>query len=137
MRISTFEADVTPPIGAPLCYSLVVPAAQVSSPLLARGIVLYPSGQQPIVLCAVDWLGIGSASHDAWRTSLALAAGTNPQRVAVQTVHQHDAPGDDRAAAALLPTGRKALLTPVDFCIAAQQRVAAAIGVAKPERVTH
>ena len=137
LRISTFEADVTPPIGAPLCYSLVVPAAQVSSPLLARGIVLYPSGQQPIVLCAVDWLGIGSASHDAWRKSLALAAGTNPQRVAVQTVHQHDAPGDDRAAAALLPTGRKALLPPVDFCIAAQQRVAAAIGVAKPERVTH
>ncbi len=137
LRIATFEVDVTPPIGAPLCYSLVVPAAQVSSPLLARGIVLYPGGQQPIVLCAVDWLGIGSASQDAWRNSLALAAGTIPQRVAVQTVHQHDAPGDDRAAAALLPAGRKALLTPVDFCIAAQQRVSAAIHVAKPTPVTH
>ncbi len=137
LRIATFEADVTPPLGAPLCYSLVVPAARVESPLLARGVVLYPNGQKPIVLCAVDWLGIGSASHDAWRDSLALAAATSPDRVAVQTVHQHDAPGDDRAAAALLPTGRKHLLTPADFCLAAQQRVAAALRVAKPLPVTH
>ncbi len=137
LRVATFEADVTPPPGAPLCYSLVVPTASIESPLLARGIVLYPDTQKPIVLCALDWLGLGSASYDAWRASLARAAGTTPDRVAVQTVHQHDAPGDDRAAAAALPAGRTHLLTDVDFCVAAQQRVAAAVRVAKPQPVTH
>lgn len=138
LRVATFEADVTPPVGSPLCYSLVVPAARTESPLLARGIVLYPSGQPPIVLCAIDWLGIGSTSHSAWRNSLAQAAGTQPMRVAVQTVHQHDAPGDDRAAVALLPAGRRdGLLSPVDFCVAAQERVAAAIRAAQPQPISH
>jgi len=138
LQLSTFSVDVTPPKGAPLCYSLVVPVAEVESPLLAKGVVLYPAGQKPIVLCAVDWLGIGGDSHLYWRSTLAKAVNTTPDRVAVQTVHQHDAPGDDQGAAALLPDDiRKGLLTPVDFCRAAANRVAAAIRTAKPTPVTH
>ncbi len=132
LRMATFSVDVTPPIGAPLCYSLVVPATAVETPLLAKGVVLYPSGQAPIVLCAIDWLGIGNDSHLDWRTRLAQALRTTPDRVAIHTVHQHDAPGDDRAALAFAPPGT---LTPGDFCRAAVARVAAAARNAKPQRV--
>ena len=138
LRLATFSVDVTPPAGAPLCYSLVVPAERVETPLLAKGVVLYPDGQKPIVLCAVDWLGIGGDSHLHWRATLAKAVRTSPDRVAVQTVHQHDAPGDDRGAAALIPADiRPGLLTPVEFCLQAVERVAAAIKAAKPSPVTH
>jgi hypothetical protein len=138
LRLSTFSVDVTPPKGSPLCYSLVVPSERVESPLLAKGVVLYPQGQKPIVLCAVDWLGIGGESHLDWRTRLAKAAGTTPDRVAVQTVHQHDAPGDDRGAAALLPANLPpGMLTPVEFCRTTVARVAQAIRAAKPTPVSH
>ncbi len=138
LRVATFSVDVTPPTGAPLCYSLVVPVERVETPLLAKGVVLYPGGQKPIVLCAVDWLGIGGDSHWHWRATLAKAVKTTPDRVAVQTVHQHDAPGDDRGAAALLPANiRAGLLTPVDFCRQSVERVAVAIRAAKPAPVTH
>jgi len=53
--------------------------------------VLLGAGE-PIVLCAVDWIGIANESQDAFRETLAKAAGTTPQRVAVHTLHQHDAP---------------------------------------------
>ncbi|WP_051670791.1 hypothetical protein [Bryobacter aggregatus] len=138
LRVATFEADVTPPKGSPLCYSLVVPAERVEAPLLAKGIVLYPSGQQPIVLCAVDWLGIGNGSHEQWRKTLARAARTSPDRVAVQTVHQHDAPGHDESAYVHLPAARREmLLNPAAFCRTSIDRVASAIRNAKPEAVTH
>jgi hypothetical protein len=138
LRLATFSVDVTPPAGSPLCYSLVVAAERVESPLLAKGVVLYPDGQKPIVVCAVDWLGIGGDSHRHWCATLAKAVRTSPDRVAVQTVHQHDAPGDDRGAAALIPADiRPGLLTPVEFCRQAVERVAAAIGTAKPLPVTH
>jgi len=138
LRLARFSVDVTPPTGAPLCYSLVVPVERVESPLLAKGVVLYPDGQKPIVVCAVDWLGIGGDSHSHWCATLAKAAKTTPDRVAVQTVHQHDAPGDDRGAAALIPANiRAGLLTPVDFCRQAVERVAVAIRTAKPVPVSH
>lgn len=134
LQIATFSVDVTPPPGSPLCYSLVVDAERADKPLLAKGVVVFPAGQQPIVLCAVDWLGIGGESHLAWRQSLARAARTTPDRVTVHTVHQHDAPGDDLGAARFIPSG---MLTPVTFCNAARQRVAATIRSAKPVSATH
>lgn len=134
LRIATFSADVTPPIGAPLCYGLVIPAATIVDKLLARGVVLFPAAERPIVLCAVDWLGIGNASRDRWRAQLAKAAGTIPARVALHTVHQHDAPGDDDSAHALLPAGVP--LTDAQFTHAAATHVAAAIRAAKPVPVT-
>ncbi len=134
LRLATFSVDVTPPLGSPLCYSLVLDAERVEAPLLAKGVVLYPSRQKPIVLCAVDWLGIGGDSYVDWKTRLATAAGTTPDRVAVQTVHQHDAPGDDRGALLLAPKGT---LTPGEFCSTAVGRVADAIRAAKPVSITH
>lgn len=95
VRLATFQVDVTPPLGAPLCLGGVEPVKQIDDPLSARGIVLFPGDELPIVLCAVDWVGIGNSAHDAWRAALATAANTTADRVAVQTLHQHDAPGCD------------------------------------------
>ena len=95
LSAATFKIDVTPPLGSPLCDALVKPASVVDDPLSARGLVLVPGGQQPIVLVAVDWVGIGNDGHDQWKRAIAEAAGTTPDRVAVHTLHQHDAPGCD------------------------------------------
>src|SRR5437763_16034786 len=94
LRVATFEVDVTPPIGAPLCDALVPPAKQIDDPLLARGLIVFGT-DKPIVLCALDWVGIGNTGHDAFRDALAKAAGTTRYRVCVHCLHQHDAPGRD------------------------------------------
>ena len=101
LRIACFRADVTPPLGSVLCHGNVRPAARVVDPLTARGIVLL-GDQDPIVLCAVDWVGIGNEAHDAWRRALAEAAATSPERVSVHVVHQHDAPGVDYSTQKIL-----------------------------------
>ncbi|MBM3829040.1 MAG: hypothetical protein FJ406_00690 [Verrucomicrobia bacterium] len=91
MSIAPFRFDVTPPQGHPLCGGWIKPAEEVDDTLEAIGWVLLGMGK-PVVICAVDWTGILNEAHLAWRTNLAEAAGTTPDRVAVQCVHQHDAP---------------------------------------------
>lgn len=86
VRVGTFSADVSPPIGSPVAYA---PARSIVDPLSARGIVIVADGP-PVVLCAVDFIGIGNACQDEWRRELAAAAGTDPERVAVHALHQHD-----------------------------------------------
>ncbi len=101
IRIATFRADVTPPIGAPLCAGFVKPVAGVTEPLQALGIVIL-SDDKPIVLCAVDWCEIRAGDHVRWRETLAKAAGTTPERVAVHCLHQHNTPLADTSAQAIL-----------------------------------
>jgi len=98
LRVGVFGVDASPPIGSPVAY---VPARTIEDPLSARGVVLLAAGR-PIVLCAVDWIGIANGGHDAWREALAEAAGTSPDRVAVHAVHQHDGPRCDFTAEELL-----------------------------------
>ncbi len=139
LRIALFDADITPPLGTPLCDGLCKPAAQVVDPLHARGVVLL-TGQQPIVLCALDWVGIGNSGYDTFRTELAKAAGTTRARVAVHCLHQHDAPGCDFLADDLLrPYGLNGKLFDPVFAREAMSRVAEAIRKAleKPQAVTH
>src|SRR5689334_10855661 len=64
-RLATFSADITPPLGSPLCGGWIRSAEVIDDPLLARGVVLL-GGAKPIVLCALDWVENGSASYDAW-----------------------------------------------------------------------
>ncbi|MEZ6066053.1 MAG: hypothetical protein R3B90_10170 [Planctomycetaceae bacterium] len=59
-----------------------------------KGIVIL-GGDKPIVLCAVDWIGIANGGHRVFREQLARAAGTDAAHVAVHTLHQHDAPRCD------------------------------------------
>ena len=94
-RIVTFDVDATPPLGAPMAYDPVKRLDELT--LRCRGIVLL-SAEKPIVLCAVDWIGIANEGHDAFRDGLAAAAGTTRERVAVHALHQHDAPGCDFTA---------------------------------------
>lgn len=101
LRLATFRADVTPPLGHPLMGGGIEPARSVADPLEAVGIVLV-GPDPPIVLVAVDWCEIRGEAHDAWRRRLAEAAGTSPSRVLVSAVHQHDAPLADYAAERLL-----------------------------------
>jgi hypothetical protein len=91
LRLATFHFDVTPPLGHSLCGGWIKPVEGVTDNLQAMGFVLLGAGK-PIVIVAVDWTGILNEAHVQWRTALANAAGTTPDRVAVQCVHQHNAP---------------------------------------------
>src|SRR5688572_30462546 len=99
LRLATFDIDATPPIGSIMAYDPVTNKWDLG--LRARGLVLMGAGE-PIVLCAVDWIGIANEGHDAFREALARAAGTTPKRVAVHTLHQHDAPECDFSAERIL-----------------------------------
>jgi hypothetical protein len=139
LRIATFEADITPPIGAPLCDGLVPPAKEIVDPLSARGVVLLGEGQ-PVVLCAMDWVGVGNSGYDAFRTALATAAGTSRDRVAVHCLHQHDAPGCDFEADEILSKhGLGGKLFDPAAVRQAIRRVAAAVekAVKSPRPVSH
>jgi hypothetical protein len=99
--LATFSADVTPPDGHPLCGGWIEPVRGVDDPLRALGVVLLGSGA-PIVLCVVDWCLIRNDAHFAWRDGLAKACHTTSDRVAVQTVHPHNAPIADIEAQKLI-----------------------------------
>ncbi len=92
LRISTFDIDATPPVGYQLAYDRCVKTWDLG--LRAKGIVLSGAGE-PIVLVAVDWIGIGNETYNEFRRAIASAAGTKPERVALHTLHQHDAPVGD------------------------------------------
>lgn len=89
LKLLTFDVDATPPVGSELTYQRMEASWGLS--LRARGVVLLGVGD-PVVLCAVDWIGIANESQDAFKEALSAAAGTTPDRVEVHTVHQHDAP---------------------------------------------
>lgn len=99
LRISTFDIDVTPPIGSHLAYDPEINKWDLG--LRAKGIVILGSGQ-PIVLCAIDWIAIGNEGIDQFKNALAAAAGTTPHRVSVNVLHQHDAPRYDAGAEQIL-----------------------------------
>lgn len=92
LSIATFQTDVTPPIGSPLCMGFVPPVKRILDPLTARGIIIQ-TNELPIILCVVDWVEIGNGGYDDWRKSLADAVGTTADRVCVSTIHPHDTPG--------------------------------------------
>ena len=138
LKLATFDVDATPPVGSMMAYETVIRTDDL--PLRLRGVVLLGAGE-PIVLVAVDWIGIANESHDAFRDALAKAAGTTRQRVAVHTLHQHDAPHADFTAERLLKEAGATELGKLDGAIArdlidrASQAVQNAIGNA--QNVTH
>jgi len=137
LRLAVFDVDVTPPVGSMMAYDPVKTQGELS--LRGRGVILLGAGE-PIVLCAIDWIGVRNEAHDVFQQRLAEAAGTTPQRVAVHTVHQHDAPECDFGTERLLRE-RDLPLGPYEgsFARAALERltaaVRAALGDSKP--VTH
>jgi len=139
LRLATFQADATPPLGSPLCNGNVKPVMEITTPLTARGVVLLGAGK-PIVLCAFDWVGIGNGSYDQFRAALAKGVGTTPDRVALHTLHQHDAPGSDFITERLLvKEGLGKQFSNADFDAQVMQRIAAAarLSLAKAQPLTH
>ena len=122
LRLATFNVDATPPLGTPLAYDEMT---WVDKPLSCRGVILLGEGL-PIVLCAVDWIGIANEGQDAFRDAFAEAAGTLPERVSVHTLHQHDAPVCDLSANRILtPFGLNGALVDPVFV---RQTIASAAG---------
>lgn len=94
------------------------------------------SDEKPIVLCAIDWIGISNGGYDVWREALAKAAGTTVDRVAIHTLHQHDAPRCDFSAEKLLVArGLGGKMFDVAFVRATIGRVSDAIGAAPEGRI--
>jgi hypothetical protein len=137
LSLAVFDVDATPPVGSMMAYDPVTNKWDLG--LRARGVVLLGAGQ-PIVLCAIDWIGIANEGYDAFRAGLAEAAGTTPERVAVHTLHQHDAPDCDFSAEKIL---RDAKWDPRQFESSFQREIldklahAVRAAVPKAQPITH
>ena len=75
IQLTTFQSDITPPLGFPLCAGWYPPAKAVEDPLSALGVILVEEGQPPVVLCALDWAELSNGDYDRWREELATAVG--------------------------------------------------------------
>jgi hypothetical protein len=143
LRLVTFSADVTVPIGHGMMGGSWK-ATSVADPLFANGVVLTnasdPETFEPVVYVVVDWCEIRNDALERWRTVLAEAAGTRPQRVMVSAVHQHEAPVADLEGERILNAhGCAGSICDIEFHEQAVQRVAQALRDALPRsrRVTH
>lgn len=138
-QLATFREDVTIPLGHACMGGGVSPATEVVDPLYAHGVVLL-GAEKPLVFATVDWCEIRNDAYDHWRTALAEAAGTTPERVLLASVHQHDAPVVDYEAQRLLDAvGLEKSLCDVAFARHCVDRVVAAMKEAlkTPQPVTH
>ncbi|WP_298648991.1 hypothetical protein, partial [uncultured Proteiniphilum sp.] len=99
ISLSLFDLDAAPPVGHELTYGLMTNSWDLG--LRAKGVVLHGAGK-PIVLCAIDWIGISNEGYDEFRSTMARAAGTIPERVTVHTIHQHDSVRCDFGAEKIL-----------------------------------
>ncbi len=101
IRVSRFSVDVTIPLGHRCMGLLPTKSKEIVDPLQTHGIVLL-SDDDPIVIVAVDWCEIRNESYERWREVIAEAVGTEPVRVLLSSLHQHDAPVVDGGAENLL-----------------------------------
>lgn len=95
--LATFKVDVTPPLGHGLCGGWIKPATAIGTPLYCIGFVLQ-GPEAPVVMAALDWTGVLNESHLEFTRTIAKAAHTTPERVALHCVHQHNAPFIDGTA---------------------------------------
>lgn len=139
LHLASFRFDVTPPMGHSLCGGWIKPVVGVDDPLEAIGFVLLGAGK-PIVFCVVDWTGLLNDAHIAWRTALAEAAGTTPDRVTVHCVHQHNAPfACLESERIVLAQGDLPHIVELDFfhrCLDAGRK-AVTQAIQNPRKVTH
>lgn len=137
LRLATFSADVTVPPGHGMMGGSWL-SKTVADPLSARGIVLSGESFAPVVFVSVDWCEIRNDALERWKTALAGAAHTRPERVMVCAIHQHDAPVADLEAERILRAhGCTGTVCDLAFHEQAVQRVAAAVRGAAFRSVTH
>tara|TARA_R110002095_G_scaffold185829_2_gene163041 strand:- start:23 stop:1546 length:1524 start_codon:yes stop_codon:yes gene_type:complete len=139
LQIATFECDITPPLGSPLCYGHLPPAKKIDDPLIARGIIILGS-DKPIVLLALDWVGANNGTQDVWKKQLADALGTTTDHCAIHCLHQHDTPGVDLSTNDLLKqNGLNGVMYDEAYVADVMQRTTAAArqSLKKTQPVTH
>ncbi len=139
LTLSTFQTDITPPVGHPCMGGGVAPVKEVIDPLFAHGFVLRGAGK-PVAFVALDWCEVRNGAYDLFRDRIAKAVGTDPVRVMLCSLHQHDAPIADLEAQQLLDRAKaKGAVCDLAFLEKAVGRVADAakdcLKDAKP--VTH
>ncbi|MDF1741245.1 MAG: hypothetical protein P1U86_18935 [Verrucomicrobiales bacterium] len=136
LRVGVFEVDASPPVGSALAYD---PTKGIQTPLSCRGIVIAGSGE-PIVMVAVDWIGISNSGQTVFKEAIAGAVGTDLNRVVVHTLHQHDAPRCDFDAEVLIAEhGISGAGFDPDFArgVAENAATAARVALADAQEVTH
>jgi len=139
-RLATFSADVTPPIGHTLFTGGHEKAESILALLEARGFVLLPPDDKPLVFCSIDWAEIRNDAHQRWRDVLAEAADTSPDRVMICAIHQHDTPLADLAAQKILERYKSPhQVIDLEFHERCVQRTAKALrkALTKAQPVTH
>jgi hypothetical protein len=131
LRIATFSADVTVPLGHGMMGGSWL-SKSIADPLEANGFVLF-GRDAPVVFVSVDWCEIRNDAYERWQSALAEAAHTMPDHVLVTTVHQHDAPVADLEAERLLRSRKLAgTICDPDFHERAVQSVAKALRESLP-----
>jgi hypothetical protein len=139
VRLATFLAEVTPPLGHACMGGGIAPVAKVEDPLFVHGLVLL-GDDKPVVIAAVDWCEIRNDAYERWREALAEAAKTTPERVLVTCLHQHDAPVADLDAQRLLTKHKAAgSICDLDFHEKTVTRVAEKLvdALKSPVKITH
>ncbi len=101
LLLSTFQVEVTIPIGHPCMGGGIAPAKEIVDPLFAHGFILRGAGK-PVAFVAFDWCEIRNGAYELIRKNVAEAIGTEPVRIMVCALHQHDAPIPDIEAQELL-----------------------------------
>ncbi len=135
-HVGTFTADISPPLGHPLCGGGIEPVRGQDDPLEAVGIVLLGCGA-PVVLCALDWCEIRNDAHLKWRQALADAAHTTIERVFVHAVHQHNAPIADIEAEKIIKNNNASSSLDVKYFDQCLLKTAEALkaGLAKTKKI--
>ncbi len=101
LTLATFDTEVTIPLGHPCMGGGIAPAKEIVDPLFAYGFVLSGVGK-PVVFLAARLVRNPQRRYDTFREKVAKAVDTDPVRVMLCALHQHDAPIVDVEAQQLL-----------------------------------
>ncbi len=127
LRITTFSADITPPLGQPVGLGFIPILKTAEHPLMARGVLLQDSGTS-CVICTFDWMEVHNESYDFLRQKIADAAGVHVSHVALHCLHQHTAPAISTAAQRLqLNETDPRRVASAEYLLDVSKKVAAAI----------
>ncbi|MDD3587088.1 MAG: hypothetical protein PHQ75_07885, partial [Thermoguttaceae bacterium] len=88
LKAVRFRADVTPPIGERIAYSLI---EKPGDPIYVSGIVL-DDGKTKAAWISCDFIYIRGESVARWKKAFAKIIGCPAENIMLHSVHQHDAP---------------------------------------------
>ena len=141
LELATFVADITPPIGEPLCGGLDKPVRVIEHPLRREGWCCVMRRTHEDLAPLQSPCAVCNDAYDQLKPTPAEAAGTTPSRVAVQSVHQHTAGIIDLDVQRLAEREREIpakFATPAYFEHVCKQTAAAIVAArTTPKRVTH